>query len=79
MKCSGRLMNQTTRLETVNDDVSAPTDINTRGVCTSADTSARGVGTSISTTQEALERKVLRLAPERKSGMLSKHLLDRWS
>ena len=51
-----------------NDDVSAPTDINTRGV-----------GTSIDTTQEALDRNVLRLAPERKPWMLSKHLLDRWS
>ena len=61
------------------DDISAPTDINTLGVGTSADTNARGVGISIDTTQEALDRKVLHLAPERKPWMLSKHLLDRWS
>ena len=61
------------------DDVSASTDINTRGVGTSADTNARGVGTSVDTTQEALDRKVLRLAPDPKPWMLSKHLLDRWS
>ena len=58
------------------DDDSAPIDTNTRGVGTSigtnargvgnsADTNARGVGTSINATQEALDRKVLRLAPER--------------
>ena len=62
-----------------NDDVSAPTDINTRGVGTSADTNARGVGTSIDTAKEALDRNVLRLAPERKPWMISKHLLDRLS
>ena len=72
------------------DDVSASTDINTRGigtsadintrsVGTSADTNARGVVNSIDTTQEALDRKVLRLAPDRKPLMLCKHLLDRWS
>ena len=44
------------------DDVSAFTDINTRGVDTSVDTNARGVGTSIDTTQEASDRNVLRLA-----------------
>ena len=59
------------------DDVSAPPDINTRGVRTSADTNARGDSTSIDTTQEALDCKVLRLAPERKPWMLPKHLLDR--
>ena len=63
-------------VENGEDDVSAPTDINTRGVGTSADTNARGVGTSNDTTQEALDRKLLRLAPERKPWMLSKHLLD---
>ena len=57
------------------DDVSAPTDINTRGVGTSADTNARGVGTSVDTTQEALDRNLLHLAPGRKPWMLSKHLL----
>ena len=72
-------MNQTTRLGTVKDDVSAPTDINTRGVCSSVDTNTRSVGTSIETTQGSLYHKVLRLAPERKPWMLSNHLLDRWS
>ena len=70
-------------------DVSASTDINSRGVGTSVDTdsrgvgtsidtTARGVGTSVDTTQEALDRNVLRLAPDRNPLMLSKHLLDRW-
>ncbi|CAI5703339.1 unnamed protein product [Peronospora effusa] len=48
-------------------DVSVSTDIN-----------ARSVGTSVDTTQEALDRNVLRLAPDRKPWMLPKHLLDRW-